>query len=256
MKARTKTLRKALVLFIVGVIGIAAMLPILPNLITLTGEKLPIPLMALQAVYFVQSAVFLLISVGVGLWLAPKVNLKTPILDALLDKDRTIKIPANTGVASLIGGLVGGFLIVSFYSFMLPYMPVTFLENAETLKLPFYARLLYGGITEEILVRWGLMSFLVWVLFRFFGRRQNQPSSVLYLIGITLSALLFGLGHLPVAQLIAGSLNGPLVLYIVFANSIFGIIAGYLFWKYGLESAIGAHMIVHIVILISEAMVS
>ncbi len=248
------TIRKVLVLFIAGAVGIASMLPFLPTLVSITGEELPIPLIALQAVYFVQSGVLLLIAIGIGMWLAPKVRLATPILDSLLDRDRATKIPANTLIALVIGGIVGGVMIVTFYQLMMPYLPVTFLEQAESFKLPFYARLLYGGFTEEILIRWGLMSFFAWVLFRLFGRGQNQPTSLIYLISILLSALLFGLGHLPVANLLAGSLTSSLVFYIVFANSIFGFIAGFLFWKYGLEAAVSAHIIVHIVILTSELM--
>ena len=255
LETRNFTILKSLVLFSVGAIGIASILPILPNLVSLTGEELPIPLDALKAVYFVQSGVFLIIAISVGMWLAPKVHLSTPVLDALLDRSLAGRTAKNILGSSLIGGIVGGFLVVSFYNLMMPYLPVNFLENAESFKLPFYARLLYGGITEELLIRWGLMSFLVWALYSLFGREQNQPPSSFYLISITLSALLFGLGHLPVAHLLAGTLTGPLVFYIVFANSIFGLIAGYIFWKYGLEAAMGAHLITHIVILIGEALV-
>jgi len=37
--------------------------------------------------------------------------------------------------------------------------------------------------------------------------------------------------------------------YIVIANSVFGLITGYLYWKKGLEAAIVAHMLAHSVIV-------
>ena len=35
----------------------------------------------------------------------------------------------------------------------------------------------------------------------------------------------------------------------IVANSIFGLIAGYLYWKRGLESAMFAHMVAHVLLL-------
>ncbi len=38
-----------------------------------------------------------------------------------------------------------------------------------------------------------------------------------------------------------------LMIFIIIANSAFGLIAGYLYWKKGLESAIIAHMSAHLI---------
>jgi len=40
-----------------------------------------------------------------------------------------------------------------------------------------------------------------------------------------------------------------IVGYIVVANGLFGLIAGYLYWKRGLEAAIIAHMLTHVVLI-------
>jgi hypothetical protein len=40
-----------------------------------------------------------------------------------------------------------------------------------------------------------------------------------------------------------------LTLYVVAANSVFGSIAGYLYWKKSLESAVLAHMLAHTLLL-------
>ncbi len=63
------------------------------------------------------------------------------------------------------------------------------------------------------------------------------------------SALLFGAGHLPIAAMLAGGLTLPLTLYVITGNSIFGIVAGFLYWRRGLEAAIIAHMSVHVVLI-------
>jgi hypothetical protein len=41
----------------------------------------------------------------------------------------------------------------------------------------------------------------------------------------------------------------PLVVYVISANSLFGFVAGFLYWRRGLEAAMIAHMFAHVVLL-------
>lgn len=66
---------------------------------------------------------------------------------------------------------------------------------------------------------------------------------------IIISSVVFGLSHLPLARALAVDFTAAIVGYIVVANSLFGFIAGYLYWKRGLEAAIIAHMLAHVVII-------
>jgi membrane protease YdiL (CAAX protease family) len=82
---------------------------------------------------------------------------------------------------------------------------------------------------------------------------QTQSSKINeynYVFGIVLSALLFGVGHLPVAQLLTDNPSVYLYVYIIVGNAIFGCIAGWLFYKRGLECAMLAHMVAHITMMI------
>jgi hypothetical protein len=45
-------------------------------------------------------------------------------------------------------------------------------------------------------------------------------------LAIVLSALLFGVGHLPAASYLIGSLNGPIVLFVIGLNATFGVLFG------------------------------
>jgi hypothetical protein len=36
------------------------------------------------------------------------------------------------------------------------------------------------------------------------------------------------------------------VAYVTIGNALFGVVAGYLFWRYGLEAAIAAHVSAHV----------
>jgi membrane protease YdiL (CAAX protease family) len=99
------------------------------------------------------------------------------------------------------------------------------------------------------------MTTFVWILWKVIGGREKEPRSIWFVIAILASALLFGIGHLPVAYLLSGELTVPLIFYVITANSIFGIAAGFLYWKRGLESAILAHMFAHVVLLAAICLV-
>ena len=58
---------------------------------------------------------------------------------------------------------------------------------------------------------------------------------------------MFGAGHLPAASVLIGTLTVNIVVFVVVANSVFGILFGYLFWRYGLEAAMIAHATAHLV---------
>ncbi len=93
------------------------------------------------------------------------------------------------------------------------------------------------------------MTVMVWAIWRVFERGHAHPTSFSMIVAILLSSVLFGVGHLPIASLLNSGLTVPIVIYVVTANSVFGIVAGFLFWKKGLEAAIIAHMSAHVVLI-------
>ena len=93
------------------------------------------------------------------------------------------------------------------------------------------------------------MTFLVWAAWRLFQKGEGTPKAALVVAAIFVSALVFGMGHLPIASMLSGGLTLPIVIYVITANSIFGIVAGFLYWKKGLEAAIIAHIFAHVVLI-------
>jgi membrane protease YdiL (CAAX protease family) len=151
----------------------------------------------------------------------------------------------------LIGGFIGGVGIILTWLLWKPVLPTDFVARSAQLNklLPLPTRLLYGGFTEELLLRWGLMTLLVWVAWRLFQKRRGAPRTFCFVGGIIVSSIIFGLGHLPIAFALVPGVNVALILYVIVANAIFGLIAGYLYWKKGLESSMMAHMMAHVVML-------
>src|SRR5690625_7917713 len=65
----------------------------------------------------------------------------------------------------------------------------------------------YGGITEELMVRLFGMTLIVWILAWVTRKETANIPNIFYYIAIFLTALLFGLGHLPATIVIFGKLR-------------------------------------------------
>jgi membrane protease YdiL (CAAX protease family) len=241
---------KYLVLFLLGFIGILSSVSLIPQLTSLSPEPLPMSVFWVKVISVVQTSVLLLVMVLIGGVFAKRVNLTTSIIDRLCGVSTNLPKLFDILVPAIFGGVIGGFCLLVFFYFMANFLPMDFLQASERFIPPWHTRLFYGGITEEVLVRWGLMSFFTWCCYKVCQTNASKINQYNYVFGILLSALLFGLGHLPVALMLTETPNIYFYLYIIIGNAIFGCIAGWLFWKRGLESAILAHMVAHITMLI------
>lgn len=245
-------LKLGISLFALGVIGILSILTM----------ELPIPeatreLMLEQFtpeqikwISLVNPTILLLLAVVIGTVLYDRVKLEVPIIEGLLGKESNLKAIeiVRSGVQ---WGLISGVLLSIVGLIFTPFLPQEFVELGESLKPSLAARFLYGGLTEEILMRFGFMTLAVFITSKVFGNLNNT----VYWIGILFAAFLFALGHFPVAYNAVGNPSVVLLGYILIGNSIGGVIFGWLYWKNGLESAFLAHIFTHVVMALTESFV-
>jgi hypothetical protein len=244
------------ILWVAGMTGVLSLLlidlsVIMANLPGAGGTELPFHPLLIKLVSTIQPTILLSIAVFIGLQLGPLVGLSAPAAEALAKGDGFVAALKPQVVPGLIAGFVGGVMILSSWLLFRPLLPPVFITRAEKLNtsMPSLTRLLYGGITEELLLRWGLLTLLVWVAWRLFQRGRGTPRTIYFVSAIVISSVLFGIGHLPLVVALGVDFTVPIVTFVVFANSLFGLIAGYLYWKKGLEAAIIAHMTAHIVLI-------
>jgi CAAX prenyl protease-like protein len=247
--------RLFLILWVAGLAGILSFLlvdlsALLASLPVTTGKEMPFPPLIIKLLSMIQPTVLMSLAVFVGVLLARQVGLSAPAAEAAAGGRQITSALKPQIVPGAVGGVVGGIAIVLTWLLWKPFLPPEFVTRAEELNkfLPFLTRLLYGGITEELLIRWGVMTFLVWAAWRLLQRGQGRPRAICFVSAIVISSILFGIGHLPVASALGIGLTSSIVFYVVIANSLFGLIAGYLYWKKGLEAAILAHMMAHVVL--------
>jgi membrane protease YdiL (CAAX protease family) len=241
--AKIPQFRLGLLLWLAGMLGVIVMMvTLLPQVL---GEvAVPAPLWLVSLASVAQSALLVALAVWLGTVLAPNVGLRAPAFEAAVTAHSVTSALRPQLLPGLVAGLLGGVVLFAIGGYASP-AAVAGVEQQFT--VPILARVLYGGITEELLLRWGLMTLLVWVAWRFLQRRRGTPQSTYIWLAIVVSALLFGLGHLPAAAMQIGDLTGDVVLFVVGVNTAFGILFGYLYWRYGLEAAMIAHATTHIV---------
>ncbi len=195
--------------------------------------------LALVAIAGVQSAVLVLVSSVLGLRMAVTLGFNTAIV-----------VDAVGLRMAVVTAIVLGFVIVGSDVWVFaPYLAAPTGTAFHWLGL--VSSVLYGGIVEEILLRLFVMTLIVWIMRKIIGvfGIDTVPAWVFWW-AIGLSALLFAAGHLPVTFALLCPVGGdctPLIIRALVLNGIGGIGFGYLYWRYGLTSAMVSHMVTHVV---------
>lgn len=107
----------------------------------------------------------------------------------------------------------------------------------------------YGGVTEEILLRFGLMTALVWVAWKLRRTDDGLPTAGGVWAAVLLTTVAFGLGHLPATAAVF-ELTPAVLARAVVLNGVGGVVFGWLYWRRDLLAAMAAHYAASAVLLI------
>jgi membrane protease YdiL (CAAX protease family) len=222
-----------------GAVSVAVtLLPQLGAEMTLPG---PLWLIALASV--LQSGLLVALATWAGVALTPRVGFRAPLFEAAATRRPILTELWPQLRPGIYAGVPAGLVLFMFTRFAPPEIA----RSAERFEPPLLARLLYGGITEEVLMRWGVMTCLTWLMWRLLQRPGEAVRPAYVSVAIVASSLIFGLGHLPVAHFLLGGFTPMTLSWVIGVNTSFGLLFGWLFWRQGLESAMVAHAMAHLV---------
>ena len=242
----SQKLKLGLTLFVLGLLGVSTMLTVTLPIDNLPAQLAQLPVFTIKLITLINPVVFLMITVSVGTALYDKVNLTVPAVSSLLG----IEDPKTSFVQQLKYGVSLGLLagiIIVFIAFIFEQViPEEFKALENKIELTLIARIGYGGIVEELLLRFGFMTLVVWITSKL-TKKLNNPT---YWIGIVISTLLFAIGHFPVVYASVTHPSLLLLTYVLIGNSIGGLFFGWLYWKKGLEAACIAHMFAHVAMVL------
>lgn len=193
----------------------------------------------LRALIVVQPFILLVAGVGAGVAFGESVGLRSWVTARLRGDPPPLMQVSGLAHAALVGFGTGAVVVVLDRLFA-PWIGLPSVASLPGIGTAIMA-ISYGGITEELTLRYGLMTFLVWVGAKVW---TTLPPG-LYFGALLVSAVLFGAGHLPaMAALIP--LTPVVILRTVGLNALLGLAFGWLFWRRGLEHAMVAHIATHL----------
>jgi membrane protease YdiL (CAAX protease family) len=207
--------------------------------------KAPVPLVMAGAV--IQQSLFAVGLAAVGSAFAPRTGLEAPWFAAVSDREGLglDQAAAQLPAALAVGAASTVLFLLLYYQVFRPRMATEDTARLEEFRtsMGFFGRILMGGIAEEVMFRWGVMSVMAWLAVGVLG----MPPGVGMWTAIVVAGLLFGLGHLPGAMASGVKITKLIVVTALALNMVVALSSGWLFWRHGLLAAIVAHGLLHAV---------
>lgn len=244
--------RPFLRLYALGLLGVATLPLVAIPLLQARGLPPEAPsLPVLAALAMVQPSLLLAAAVAIGVRLAPVVGLRSYLAEGIALRELPARLRGTAPLAAGLGVACALLLAATDALVFRPLLP-DFFAKVERMQAGGPAGIggllvgvLYGGITEELLMRWGLMTLLVWLGWRGLQHRSGEPSRGVLWTAIGLAAVVFAAGHLPAAAAVE-PLSAAQVARIGLLNALPALLFGWLYARHALETAMLAHASVHV----------
>jgi membrane protease YdiL (CAAX protease family) len=233
MKQLTPSLRIFLLVDIILAI-LTVVYVLLDQYPALPGQNLPAPLLVLAAVS--AAGIFILYgALGLaGLILASRLGLPGIWDEKVTNRERFL-VPAIAGVVIGILFIAADLVLRNFNTLGAiphPPFPSSIIASAT------------AGIGEEMIFRLFLIPFLAWLVSVKIlkGRWQSQ----VFWGAAVVSALVFGLGHLPALMILFGltsfqEIPAIFLAEVLLLNGVFSLAAAWFLKKSGFPAAVGVH---------------
>lgn len=234
----TPSWRRAGFIASLGLIGVASLLAsnvIPPDLIEQSG----LPETTLRLLVLIQPTVLVIAAAILGDRLTRTTHLNAPFISG------TKSVPIQSAILAAIAGAIAVGIVLTIYSWITSEVaPITLVPGTS---LSLVTGVLYGGLTEEVLLRWGLMGVIVWIVMKVRRRSPDQgPNTPIVVTAIAVTSVTFAALHFPALF----ALTDPSIIVVIASfvgNVLAGTVFGVLFTARGLETAMGAHAGAHVV---------
>ena len=214
-----------------GLAGVASMM--LMPLERLLPEEIDLP----RAVLLIQPAVLVTLFALAGWWAAPKAGLGAPVIREAVSEGNWLA-PLMSGIPqAILGGALCSLILVAYAWYTADLTAAA----AQGFEQPLLTKVLYGGIAEEVMMRWGLLSLMA-VLALKIGLKHPAALATANLF----AAVIFALGHFGALYGLVENPPTSLVVAVFVGNLLPGLVFGWLYIRKGLESAVMAHGLTHV----------
>jgi len=192
---------------------------------------------------------------GIGLVLANRIGLGMPYVEGWARREPVPYRFRNTIAIAWITAVVLVLLSLFLHTVvfdpplnaMLQKLGISTPGGAQTPPLYGFLAAISAGITEETIFRLFGLSLLAWLVGLAVRDSDGRPKPVVFWAANILFALGFGAAHLPTEAALGLPLNPLVVTSTLVLNGIGGLAFGWLFWTFGLEGAMLAHIMADII---------
>jgi membrane protease YdiL (CAAX protease family) len=239
---------------------------VIPFSLTLTGHQIEQQLaeagvsMPVWLVLFINVSVVNFVLAGVlgalGLLMASRIGLGMPFIEGWTNKQPIWnRLPRALAIA-IIAGLIASLVIAGldlwvFGPGMKTLINSDSVELTGSLKPPAWQGFLAAinaGITEETMFRLFGLTLLAWISHWISCDEDGRPTLAALWIANIVFAVAFGLAHLPATQAAGLPITPLIIARAITLNGVIGLTFGWLYWRFGLETAMFAHFFGDIVL--------
>lgn len=185
----------------------------------------------------------------IGLLITNRIGLGMPFVEGWVKRK---PVPYNFRGAIALSWVAGvgfatGYWILQNWVFGPPMLAlfeeIGYTVPEEAMIPPLYGLLaaFSAGVTEETLLRLFGLSLLAWLGGLLFQESDGRPKLTVLWIANLFFALAFGAAHLPAAEAMGWPITSLIITRTLVLNGIGGLVLGWLFWTFGLETAMLAH---------------
>lgn len=199
----------------------------------------------LKMMSILQASVLTLIAVAIGFWAGPRLGLRSMIVEGTPPFSPLILVFLGLGLVSGVGFWGMDWVLTNQLSRLISFQ---FVHNAQLADLEALAtpmmRLAYGGVTEEILARYGLLSAVAVTANMLLKRRRLAIG-----LAIVVSSFVFGLGHLPAIMAFVPDAPSVFLIKTAVLNAAIASLLAMVFVMHSLEASMVTHAGFHFALL-------
>ncbi|MGM9567891.1 MAG: type II CAAX prenyl endopeptidase Rce1 family protein [Clostridia bacterium] len=165
---------------------------------------------------------------------------------------RPFTIQKKPLIRTVSTGILAGaafFLLESIvFCALIPEVAV-FYENKSFSAVYLVSEIFYGGVIEEVLLRLFFMTLLAFLIWKIFARKyaKEEIPAAVFIAANIIAAMTFAAGHLPATYTMYGKFSALILIRCFLINGGLGLIFGRLYRKYGIQYAMIAHGLIHVV---------
>jgi hypothetical protein len=182
-------------------------------------------------------SIFVFICVVVGHFLAPHAGVRAPVIEGLLSGkmsctllNGSLNIAAIFGIAVLVLSLA----IEPWLFSQLSEETLAAFINFNMVQTPWITKFLYGGLAEQVVMDWAVLSLVLWLSLKTIGRLSRRGAT---LAAVFVTAVVATAVHAPTLPSILPDAPQILFLYYNVFGFLGALIAAALTVKKGIESA-------------------